>query len=97
MGAVQECDSLTHEFGVLFDRSAKGIRFRQATIFVNYAVTWSKITARISVEGMADPTGVASAESACDLAISGDVACWDLLDKRVDLLKKGHSESLSLI
>lgn len=80
MGAVQECDSLTHEFGVLFDRSAKGIRFRQATIFVNYAVTWSKIATRVRVEGMADPTRVAGAESMGNVAICGDKACWDLLD-----------------
>lgn len=55
------------------------------------------IATRVSVEGVTDPTGIAGAESTSNVAIGRDVACWDLLDKRVDLIKKGHSESLSLI
>ena len=59
-------------------------------VFGHDSVARSSIAARVSVEGMADTTGVAGAESSGDITVGGDGACGDLADEGIDLGEEVH-------
>ena len=56
-----------------------------------------EFAARIGVESVADPAGVAGAQGASDLAVGGDFSLGDFANEIVDLGEKIHefNESLS--
>lgn len=49
-----------------------------------------RVAARVSVEGVADATGVFGAQSLSNIAVGGDVTLWNLANESVDLLEEGH-------
>lgn len=90
VGTVTEGDTFSNEFAILFEATTKGVRLGQLAIFGHYTVTGGNLAAWVGVEGVADPTRVAGAEGTGNVAVGGDVACGDLLDQRVNLIKKSH-------
>lgn len=50
----------------------------------------SSVAAWVSVESMADATGVFGTQSLGNVAVGSDVACGDAMDKSVDLLEEVH-------
>lgn len=75
----------------MLDGTTEGIGLGQLAVFGDYTVAGRGVTTRVGVESVADPAGVAGAQGAGDLAVGSDIACWDLLDERIDLGEKIHS------
>lgn len=48
------------------------------------------VSARVGVESVADPAGVAGAQGTSDLAVGGDFALRDFANELVDFIKEVH-------
>lgn len=89
MGAVEESDTFFLEFGVLLQRTAKGIRLGELTLLGDYSMAGGGGVG-IGMEGMAHSAGVTGAESSSNFPIGGDFAFWNIADKSIDLVEKSH-------